>query len=154
MPACETLSFSATVRIDAEVQPGVAITNQATGVSNDGSANPSDTVNTTIDAELEPIRIDTKLGIDHDSLSGPDPVHTGIGNYYWHKRLFVLSGKTMAVHFSVTYNTLDLDYDGPLGYGWTHSHNIVLIEDSENSEVQIKWGDGHSDFFTDEGSGV
>ncbi len=117
---------------------------------------PSNTVTTeVIDAAAPPdrVRIETQLGILKNVQYGPDPVHTGIGNYVFHRRLFSLPGKTMPFTLSVTYNSMAPETDSPLGFGWTHSYNIVLLKDTENEQISIQWGDGHKDFFTDEGGG-
>lgn len=84
-----------------------------------------------------------------------EPVHAGLGNYIYSKRLFELPGKGLPLGFEVAYNSLDAAYNGPLGPGWTHSFNAVLTPPvPPATEVAIKWGDGHVDRFQDDGTGA
>lgn len=76
-----------------------------------------------------------------------DPVNPALGNYYFIKDLFALPGKNgMNFTFRVAYNSNDSFYDGPLGFGWTHKYNVVL--DKSGDDVTIKFGDGHTEFYT------
>ena len=147
LAGCSSATYKVKIRVFCDVSPGTVLAPQATLVSDQETGKSSETVRTEILAEPEPIRVPAHYGLDNDSQEGPDPVHTGIGNFYWHKRLFSMPGKTMGIDFSVTYNSLDTSYNGPLGFGWTHAYNIVLKQDLGLNETQIKWGDGHIDYF-------
>jgi RHS repeat-associated protein len=81
-----------------------------------------------------------------------EPVHAGLGNFVWDKTLFKFPGKGLPLPFKVSYNSWDGAYDGPLGHGWTHSHNVVLTP-SGSTDVNVKWGDGHKDFYQADISG-
>ena len=83
-----------------------------------------------------------------------EPVNAGLGNYYFTKQLFAFPGKGLPFAFEINYNSLDNTYSGPIGYGWTHTFNVVLTPATPPStNVTIKWGDGHEDTFQGDGSG-
>jgi RHS repeat-associated protein len=94
---------------------------------------------------------DTPDPIDEDSLLGDqpndvdDPVNPAIGNFTHSKHLFGFPGIGIGFAFRVHYNSRDADYDGPLGFGWTHKYNVVLT--AAGDDVTIKFGDGHEEFF-------
>jgi uncharacterized repeat protein (TIGR01451 family) len=111
LPACSVTTRKVRVRILDAVSPGTVLAAQASVTSDQGAGEPSGTVQTLVEAVPEPVRIPAELGLDNDSQEGPDPVMTGVGNFYWHRRLFSLPGKTMGIDFSVTYNALDTGFD-------------------------------------------
>ncbi len=158
LPPCLSEIRSMTVAINDETASGTIIENTGLAASSTIiDPVPSNTVTTEVmDTGTPPdrVRIETQLGILKNVQYGPDPVHTGIGNYVFHRRLFSLPGKTMPLTLSVTYNSMAPETEGPPGFGWTHSYNIVLSKDTENEQISIQWGDGHKDFFADEGGGV
>lgn len=86
----------------------------------------------------------------YNQVPGGEPVATGSGNYYYQHTDLVIPGRGKPLLFQRTYNTLD-SYSGPLGANWTHSYNIVLSP-LQNSVVTIKWGDGHVEDYTWNGS--
>lgn len=101
-----------------------------------------------------PVNADSQLGRALALQLVGEPVHAGLGNYIYSKRLFELPGKGLPLGFEVTYNSLDTAYHGPLGPGWTHAFNVVLTPPvPPATQVAIKWGDGHVDRFQDDGSG-
>lgn len=89
--------------------------------------------------------------IDEDSLLGDqpndvdDPVNPATGNFTYSKSLFGFPGIGIGFAFRVHYNSRDVDYDGPLGFGWTHKYNVVLT--AAGDDVTIKFGDGHEEYF-------
>ncbi len=96
--------------------------------------------------------LDDQDDTDQDELLGDqtnsvdDPVNPAIGNFYFSKTLFFLPGRaSMNLVFKVSYNSKDTAYNGPLGYGWTHSYNIFLNKHGDN--VTIYYGDGHREFY-------
>jgi RHS repeat-associated protein len=103
---------------------------------------------------IPPTVMQANLGDNKDIPYTNDPVHPGLGNYVYSKRLFGFPGKGIPLSFEVNYNSRDNDYEGPLGFGWTHTFNTVLSQSTSGTyDIAIKWGDGHSDFFKDDGSG-
>jgi RHS repeat-associated protein len=80
------------------------------------------------------------------SPSFAEPVNTATGNYYSTAADLSLPGRGLAFVFSRSYNSADT-YSGPLGTGWTHSLNLLLVQNADNS-VSIKEGDGGVIGFT------
>jgi RHS repeat-associated protein len=78
-----------------------------------------------------------------------EPVSTNNGNYYYRHTDFAIPARGMPLAFERSYNTLD-NYSGPLGANWTHSYNVILIPTA--SGVTIKFGDGHGETFTFNGT--
>jgi RHS repeat-associated protein len=78
-----------------------------------------------------------------------EPVNTATGNYYSSNIDLAAPGKGLALVFTRSYNSADA-YSGPLGIGWTHSFNLVLLQNANNS-VSIKEGDGGIIGFTPSG---
>lgn len=75
-----------------------------------------------------------------------DPINITTGNmYHTHQDLYI-PGKGLPLNFTRTYNSRDT-YEGPLGYGWTHSYNIFLKEDSSGN-VRERDEDGSLIIFT------
>ena len=96
----------------------------------------------------------SKLGKGDSESIVVDPVHAGLGNYIYSKPLFSFPGKGLPFNLEANYNALDNTYNGPLGYGWTHTFNVVLTPPiPPSNDVTLKWGDGHEDTFRDDGSG-
>lgn len=69
-----------------------------------------------------------------------DDVNVINGNMYSVIQDLFLPGKGVPIEFIRTYNSRSI-YHGPLGYGWTHSYNIVLGENSDGS-ITERDGDG------------
>ena len=93
----------------------------------------------------------TNFGSQTNSGYEAEPVNTALGNYIYEHTDLKIPGRGLSFEFKRSYNSLD-SYNGPLGYGWTHSYNIIL--DDSGSSVTIKWGDGHEDFYTSNGDGT
>jgi Domain of unknown function (DUF6531) len=75
-----------------------------------------------------------------------EPVNTGTGNYFFRRTDLALPGRQLPVIFTRTYNSQDT-YTGSLGFGWTHSYNILLTE-APAGTVAIKQGNGHWEFYS------
>ena len=43
--------------------------------------------------------------------------------------------------------------DWPMGPGWTHSYYIWFEPDAPDEQVAVHWGDGHADYWMDDGEG-
>ncbi|MBI5117030.1 hypothetical protein HZA56_11205, partial [Candidatus Poribacteria bacterium] len=62
---------------------------------------------------------------------------------------FTLSGLNEPLEFIRNYSSQS-EYDGVLGYGWTHNYNIILTSyDYDTTLVTIMDGEGKHHFFTD-----
>ncbi len=164
----ETVSFSSLFGI---LNPAAAVTDsngiaQAT-LSSPGNVTGPDEVMAKISSAEDrvtvqfthvdnpPVNAESQLGRALALQLVGEPVHAGLGNYIYSKRLFELPGKGLPLGFEVSYNSLDTAYSGPLGPGWTHTFNAVLIPPvPPSTAVAIKWGDGHVDRFADNGTGT
>jgi RHS repeat-associated protein len=80
-----------------------------------------------------------------------DPVNTASGNYLFQRTDLAVPGRGFPFLFTRTYNSLDA-YSGPFGRGWTHSYNVFLTENPDESVV-IKHGDGRQEFYGPIGDG-
>jgi YD repeat-containing protein len=69
-----------------------------------------------------------------------DPVNTATGNYYSTHTDLAVPGKGLSFAFARFYNSAD-PYSGPLGIGWTHSFNLLLTVNPDNT-VEIQEADG------------
>lgn len=70
---------------------------------------------------------------DDPNASGRGRINLATGNAYEQKEdLFVPGGRGMPLRFARTYNSRD-NYNGPLGYGWTHNFNASLKEEQDGS---------------------
>jgi RHS repeat-associated protein len=75
-----------------------------------------------------------------------EPISTGNGNYFYQHTDFIVPGLGLPLTFTRTYNARD-SYSGPLGANWTHNYNVILRQSSDGG-VSIRWGDGHSEAFS------
>ncbi|MCB2180396.1 MAG: hypothetical protein KQH63_00035 [Desulfobulbaceae bacterium] len=94
----------------------------------------------------------TAFGDDRDIPYTFDPVHPGIGNYVYSRNLFSFPGVILPFAFKVIYNSKDAASERTLGFGWSHSYDIVVTE--ENGIATVKWGNGRTESFLDTGSGT
>jgi RHS repeat-associated protein len=79
-----------------------------------------------------------------------DPVNTAIGNYLYQHIDLAIASRGPDLSFTRHYNSLDRTA-GPLGLGWTHTLNTQIIA-AGNGDAYVRWGDGHVDKFTWDGS--
>ena len=77
-------------------------------------------------------------------------VNVVFGNYVQQSVDLFVSGRGLDVRFVRTHNSASLT-DGPLGYGWTHSFNMALTQESSTT-VLVRNADGRLDRFTLDGS--
>ena len=81
-----------------------------------------------------------------DNAAGADPINITTGNmYHMHQDLHI-PGRGLSIDLTRTYNSRDT-YEGPFGYGWTHSYNIFLREES-GGNVRERDEDGTAIVFT------
>jgi len=85
------------------------------------------------------------------SAISQEPINLAIGNYIFQRTDFVIPGRGLPFVFQRTYNSSD-SYNGPLGYGWTHSYNVFLLENPDGT-VKVKYEDGHAAYFKPIGGG-
>ncbi|MDO8662137.1 MAG: RHS repeat-associated core domain-containing protein [Candidatus Omnitrophota bacterium] len=86
-----------------------------------------------------------------------EPINSVTGNMYIITPDLTLSGKGMNFAFSRTYNSQsasNTSESGPLGYGWTHSYNLYLTQDTQNKLVKIKDEEGKGYLFADNQDGT
>jgi len=93
----------------------------------------------------------TVNGPETPSGYGPDPVNTATGNYIFNRKDLDIPGRGIAFLFTRHYNSQSGE-DGPLGYGWNHTYDVVLTEDAD-SNVTIRWADGKTQTWTPDDSG-
>lgn len=93
----------------------------------------------------------SSYGEDHNSGEAQDPVNTALGNFVLNQPDLSFRGRGLSFSFARFYNSLDT-YQGPLGYGWTHTYNIALSEDG--NVVRIKYGDGRDEFYIGQPDGT
>lgn len=69
-----------------------------------------------------------------------DPVNMLSGNLIHREVDFKIRSRGLPIQFARTYNS-KLNYDGPFGFGWTHSYNMRLLELSGDTVLLLD-GDG------------
>ena len=75
-----------------------------------------------------------------ENIAAEDPINLTTGNVYSIEQDLFIPGKGLPVQFLRTYNS-QVDYQGPLGFGWTHSYNIYL-EEQDNGNIEERDEDG------------
>lgn len=81
-----------------------------------------------------------------------EPVNTALGNYTYKHTDLKMPGRGLAVEIARNYNSQD-SYDGPLGYGWTYTYNMLLQIDSVGN-VTVKYQDGHQEGYSANSDGT
>jgi len=86
-------------------------------------------------------------GISRDNNFGPcrngnpciigDPINVSTGNVYEHREDLFITGRGLSLSLERSYNSQD-NYQGPLGYGWTHTYNTNL---KTNPDGSVTWMD-------------
>ena len=98
----------------------------------------------------------TVAGITPTTPIYGDPVNTATGNYVYQRRDLELPGIGMPLRLDRSYNSREASKPGaaglPLGYGWTHSYQVHLAEET-GGIVTLTWGDGHTETHTPDGAG-
>ena len=81
-----------------------------------------------------------------------DPVNLATGNYIYEHVDLRLQGIGLPFEFKRFYNSKFSELSGfPLGYGWTHSYNILLRDLTTN--VLVVFGDGRTESYALDNSG-
>jgi len=87
------------------------------------------------------------LGNPPATSMSQDPVNLATGNFIYDHVDLSIPGIGFPFEFQRFYNSKDSRFIGaPLGYGWTHSYNLLLS--SSNGAVNIVYGDGRSETYT------
>lgn len=158
LPPGQIDRYTASLNVGA-VDPGVTVNTTLRIHSNDPSNGTND-IQITLTALPAPF-CDGVCATPPEQLLGnnqltthtvSDPVNTATGNFAHHHDDLKIDARGLDLLFSRTYNSQD-EYLGPLGYGWTHSYNIFLINRRDGS-VLIKWHDGHSEVFIENVDGT
>jgi len=115
-----------------------------------------DDCNGTIDDNCQPLENEKDNGErDKDRCalsSGGDPVDVISGNFHTNpQRDFRIQTENVDLDFYRIYNS-QKNYDGPVGYGWTHSYNII-VNNISDGRVLVTREDGKTLYFTPDGSG-
>jgi RHS repeat-associated protein len=72
--------------------------------------------------------------------SAGDPVNTAFGSFSEDFLDFLIPGRGMALSFAHTYNSVFAAVKGPLGFGWTHSYEMNLVQSSGSITVNQENG--------------
>ncbi|MFZ0033475.1 MAG: GLUG motif-containing protein, partial [Sedimentisphaerales bacterium] len=75
-----------------------------------------------------------------------DPVNTATGNFLHEETDLTIQTRTGPLEFKRFYNNQDIRTTS-LGQGWTHSYYIMLAADATNTNINVRWGDGHTDYW-------
>ncbi|MFH1440584.1 MAG: RHS repeat-associated core domain-containing protein [Candidatus Omnitrophota bacterium] len=83
------------------------------------------------------------------AAAAAEPVNLLTGNFDYTKTDLKIPSRGIPTVFARFYNSQDA-YDGPLGFGWSHTFNISLTETSDNTNTYVlkKTPSGHKDNFT------
>lgn len=90
-------------------------------------------------------------GPDNNTNAADDPVNVCTGNVFSEYEDMAIPGTGIPLVFTRMYNSMT-DYEGPLGYAWTHSYNIYL--EDNGSKVYEHNGDGALRIFTRNAAGT
>ncbi|MBI4972623.1 MAG: RHS repeat protein, partial [Candidatus Omnitrophica bacterium] len=88
----------------------------------------------------------------HNPPAGVDPINMINGNVYTWATDVVIPSKGMPLKFERYYNSFE-DYNGVLGFGWTHSYNLNIILDDTTNTAILMLGDGRRIYFSRDASG-
>ena len=76
-----------------------------------------------------------------------DPVHLHSGEFYLNATDLSIAGRGFPYQFTRTYRS-QLEYDGPLGYGWQHNYEQFLSPQQDSHNLMLVDGAGRGDLFT------
>ncbi|MBS3955315.1 MAG: RHS repeat protein [Methylomicrobium sp.] len=94
---------------------------------------------------------------DPDNPNGPnqgeggDPIHVRGGNFTTAQEDLLILGHAMPLLVKRTYNSHDNYYEGPFGFGWSFSYNVIakeVFDGNGKSQVIVRDGDGVEHVFT------
>jgi YD repeat-containing protein len=81
-----------------------------------------------------------------------EPVNSATGSYYSSSADLAVGGRGLSFQFTRSYNSLDA-YAGPLGQRWTHTYNVILVQNISSGFVTVKQSDGSTIVFASSGGG-
>ena len=79
-------------------------------------------------------------------------VNTRTGNEHFKLPGVSVAGRGPGLSFQIGYNSLDADYDGPVGNGWRHSYDMQLVTNTDGSRTVVQ-ETGATVTFHPDGSG-
>lgn len=137
-----------TVKVFLEDKFGVScyysLSNAAPTFCPSGGACASATVAFTTPTDIPPLVKDKNLG-STCGLGTAHPINLATGNKYFREEDFSLNGVGGNLSFARSYNSQST-YNGPLGYGWTHTYNLVL-QVLDQTNLRIMKRDGRYAYF-------
>ncbi len=80
------------------------------------------------------------------SGNSADPVNTATGNFIHEETDLAIQTRTTPIEFKRFYNSKDARMTS-LGQGWTHSYYVMLAKDINETNVNVCWGDGRTDYW-------
>lgn len=102
------------------------------------------TVKQTATAQAKPA-LDNAIS-NGQSLRAAEPVNTATGSYeYVHTDLRVSAVNT-SLSFTRYYNSVNNTLNSPLGYGWSHTYDCYISNQSDTLWT-VHYGDGHAGYF-------
>jgi len=72
-----------------------------------------------------------------------NPVDTRTGNEFMPLPGAFIDGRGPGLDLRVGYNSLDADYDGPIGHGWRHTYDMQLILNPDGTRTWIQETGAH-----------
>jgi RHS repeat-associated protein/uncharacterized delta-60 repeat protein len=75
-----------------------------------------------------------------------DPVTVTTGNMYDQRQDMLVAARGLPIQFVRTYSS-HLDYDGPLGYGWTHLYDSRIREHADSNVTVYEPGGARKVFY-------
>ena len=82
-----------------------------------------------IDPSMDEIIVD---GVRTGTFLDGEPVNIANGNLFETEEDFTIPSRGMPINFVRYYNSQS-DYNGPMGYGWTHTYNQHVTENADKS---------------------
>lgn len=83
---------------------------------------------------------------DDRSGTNADPVNTATGNFIHEETDLTIPTRTTPLEFKRFYNSKDTRTTS-LGQGWIHFYYILLAKDTNETNVNVCWGDGRTDYW-------
>ncbi|GAA0398514.1 hypothetical protein GCM10009133_04190 [Cocleimonas flava] len=98
-------------------------------------------------ANSSPIPGSTQQSANPNSSVG-NPISVITGNKYQQEIDYEAAGGVASLLFKRHYNSLNIETDTGLGFGWRHSFDIKLVTNPKQNKIQINQSDGRRIIFT------